>query len=371
MVSLYKQRRQLQKEFNINIIRSIADWTTITYIAIPGLLFAIFFYRDLVLHIEESLLAMIPLFMVVFCLFLLIKSNGIRTFLQPADRLFLIQQSALLEKLKRSGFVYSVGKQIVVTMVVLGLMAPLFIQVHQLTWFSLLALELLVVCAGLSQAMFLFKNWARWQEFAFHIVCSVMNTCVFVFIPEIYTILLSLLMIGLVTAIYRKQHISSLKHFDQQLALDQVCFYKWQSMLFSLSLELRSMQAPKLKKKPWLFRKSKRLFKRQDFMLEELFIKTILRNANYRNGYIRLIFLTLPLYFVLPTWGQVIVLGLLYLILKSWLKSFVTQVREHKFFVVLHVDEARWQAATKRLSFWMVDVIGIIICCGIVISLWI
>lgn len=353
-MGLFNERLRLQWKFNVKLLRSVVDVTTIIYIVIFSIVFSLFLYQDILPKIESSVITKIPLWLPIFLFLLFVHLKSFRTFIQPADRLFLIQSNHIFSRLKQNGFLYSAIIQVIISSVIISLLAPIFLKVYGMSWLQLGSLILLHICSSFSFALIHFKAYSKWAQMLLDLAVAVAFTAIFMLLPAY---ILMLLCVGIVIFqgnFYIKNHVGSNRFFERQLALDQERFYRIQSLVFFLSIELRSMTPPKQKNKPFFWRKSSRLFNRLDWMLEEMLVKTIIRNPNYRWGYVRILVITLPMYPFLPGWVDIMVVGLLGFILLSWLESVLMVTKEHKIFSIYEVGDERWILAGKRIKRWLV-----------------
>ncbi|WP_332651164.1 ABC transporter permease [Lysinibacillus sp. 54212] len=364
-MGLFNERLRLQWKFNINIIRSVVDVTTSIYLVIFAIVFSLFLYGEVLPTIENSIITKIPLWLPVFLLLLFFHLKSFRTFIQPADRLFLIQSNRIFSRLKLNGFLYSAIIQFIISGVLISVLAPIFIKVYGMSWLQLIAFILLHICSSFSLAFIHFKSYSKWAQMLLDVIVAVAFTAAFMLLPANIVILLCIGIVLFQGYFYIKNYVESNRFFERQLALDQERFYRLQSLVFFLSMELRSMTPPKQKNKPLFWRNSSRLFKRTDWMLEETLVKTIVRNPNYRWGYLRLLVITFPMYIFLPGWVDIIVFGLLGFILLSWIESVLMVTREHKIFTIYKVGDERWILAEKRMKRWLVyiplSVVGLVL----------
>lgn len=365
-MALFKDRLRLQWKFNLKIIRSVVDVTSMIYIAAFAMMFMLFLYGDILPNVENSLITKIPLWLPLFLLLLGVHLKSFRTFIQPGDRLFLIQSSRLFTKLKLHGYLYSVINQLVLSSVLISILTPIFMKVYGMSLIGLISLILLHICSSFSFALIHLKGYSKWVQILLVLAVAVAFAAVFIWLPAYIVMLLCVGIMIFQSYSYIKNHVVPNRFFERQLALDQERFYRLQSFVFFLSIELRSMTPPKQKNKPFFWRKSSRLFRR-DWMVEELLVKTIVRNPDFRWGYIRLLIITLPMYPFLPGWVDMIVFGLLSFILLSWLESVLMVTKEHKVFSIYKVGDEQWIQAEKRVKRWFVLMplafLGLILLC--------
>ncbi|KOP78358.1 hypothetical protein AMS59_10810 [Lysinibacillus sp. FJAT-14745] len=354
MTNLIQQRRKLERSHNLKLLASIIDWTVALYIVVPTLVIGFFLYKDFILTISTSWIVHIPLVLLIVLLFLITRIETIRTYLQRADRLFLIQNRKQMVRLKRSGLYWTLSKHLILLGSVLALLAPIFIIVHHVTVLELLTLLLLLFTTNFMKVVLQLKL-RKWQQLLSNIFICIFGAACFLYVPVIITALIYLILLIYCTSYYNRHFVYSTKHFDQQVELDQAAFYKWQSLLFRIAPELQSQLVPKLKKPRLLWKNSKRMFRRSDYFIEELVCKTMLRQKQYRLGYLRFLSMGIALTIIVPSWAKIIVLGILYFTLRSMMQSVIQQILEHKIWSIFQVSNEQIQAASSRLLKGFVD----------------
>ncbi|MGE7999460.1 ABC transporter permease [Lysinibacillus sp. NPDC093190] len=354
MTSLLRQRKKLERSHNFKLLASVVDWTVALYVVVPAIVVGFFLYKDFILNISTSWVIHIPLVFFIVLLFLITRIETIRTYLQRADRLFLIQNRKHMVRLKQAGFYWSLSKHLILLGSALALLAPIFIIVHHVKILELLILLLLLFTNNFTYALLQLKLH-KWQQLVSKIFMCILGTGCFLYVPVIITALIYLILLVYFTTYYNKHFVYSTKYFDQQVELDQATFYKWQSLLFQIAPELRSQLVPKLKKPRLLWKNSKRMFLRSDYYIEELVCKTMLRQKQYLFGYLRFLSMGFGLTIIVPSWAKIIVLGILYFTLRSMMQSVIQQIFEHKIWSIFQVSNEQIHAASSRLLKGFVD----------------
>ncbi|KOS62137.1 ABC transporter permease [Lysinibacillus agricola] len=354
MTNIVQQRRKLERSHNFKLLASVIDWTVALYVVVPTLVIGFFLYKDFLLTISTSWVVHIPLAFLIVLLFFITRIETIRTYLQRADRLFLIQNRKQMIRLKRAGLYRSLSKHLILLGSGLALLAPIFIIVHHVTVLELLSLLLLLFTTNFVKVLLQLKL-RKWQQLVCNIFMCILGTVCFLYVPVIITSLIYLILLVYCTSYYDKHFIYNTKYFDQQVELDQAAFYKWQSLLFQIAPELRSQLVPTLKKPRLLWKNSKRMFRRSDYFIEELICKTMLRQKQYRLGYLRFLLSGIGLIIIVPAWAKMIMLGILYFTLRSMMQSVIQQILEHKIWSIFQVSNEQIHAASRRLLKGFVD----------------
>lgn len=369
MKPLFKERLLQEWSNKKKTWNSIFDWTILLYIVIPGIIIFILFYKDYFQHVQDYWIANVHLSFIIFILLYLTQLDCIRTYLQPADRLFYIQNQQQLYELKKAGFIWTMCKQIIKILITFFLLYPLLLLVHHFQIVDFLSLASIIMLSSFISGIIHLEVLSKWISFLLLMLIFAFCTYIFLTITPLILLFITIFLLVLLSIFYKKRYLKEIKYFERELVLEMKAFYKWQSTVFQLSLELRSMKEPKLSKPRFILTKSKPLFQREDFALEELIIKTIIRHSDYKWGYLRLIGMTIPLYIFLPTWADFVVLGLLYLMLKSWLNSVFYQLHEHKIFTVISLTKQQWEITNKRITKWLVNSVILAIGLSLVICL--
>ncbi len=354
MTNLAQQRRKLERTNNFKLLANIIDWTVALYIVVPSLVIGFFLYKNFILTISTSWIVHIPLVIFIVLLFIITSIETLRTYLQRADRLFLIQHRKRMIQLKRAGLYWTLSKHLIILSSALALLAPIFIIVHHVTILELLVLLLQLFTSNFTKVLLQLKL-RKWQQLLSNILLSIIGTVCFLYVHIIITSLIYLILLVYCTSYYNRHFINSTKYFDLQVELDQAAFYRWQSILFRIAPELRSQLVPKLKKPRLLWKNSKRMFQRSDYFIEELVCKTMLRQKQYRFGYLRFLLSGIGLIIIVPVWAKIIILGILYFTLRSMMQSVIQQIFEHKIWTIFQVSKEQIQVASNRLLKGFVD----------------
>lgn len=362
-MSPFKARLKRQWQFHLLLLRSVADWTTYVYICIPAVLFCYFCYRETILKQSYGIFEVIPLPLLVFLLFLCVKVGPIRTFIEAADRLFFIQDNTKMKQLKIVGLLYSVGKQLLLIGFVIGLLTPVLFGHYQITAGQLFQLDVALLTSYVAVSCIHYMNGLQWLKYLGQFGVVVLLTIGFLKFSVVLMCILCVTALIIFIFYYFKEFIVSNHQFDQQLHTERAVFFKWQSAIFNVSQELRSLNKPELKKnKPWLFNSEQRLFNKPGYEIPELIVKTLLRNRQYGFAYIRLIAVTLPFFVFLPWWGSVILLIITYFMLSSWLTSVMVEIQGHPVFTIYQTTEQSWLVAHKKIKLWFVNYVLLLLC---------
>lgn len=343
----FKLRVRKQWQLNSKLFKSIADWTVLLYLLIPAVLFVYYLYREI--KGEFGVFEVIPLPISIFLLLLITGGGYIRTFVEPGDQLFLIQHKGTFTRLKAYSLAYSIVKQALLIGASLLLFSVVHLHHYNQTIVGLIDLGILLLIANVVNTLLYLKFNQKFILFLMNLGQFILLTLMAVYIKwpvstAIYTVLFILLCV-----FYWINYVKSTKYFDKQTDPEIQSYYKWQTMIFSASQELKSVKPSKLPvKSPFLFKN--RIFKKNDDFLLDLLSKTILRHKKYIWGYLRLVLVIIGLTFALPLWTDVALVGIAYFMLKSWVESLVLEIKGHSIFVVYQVADSEWIQTEKILS---------------------
>lgn len=367
MTNLVQVRRKLERQKNIKLLASIVDWTVALYMVLPGVIIGFFLYKDFATHVQTLWVAHVPLIMWIVLLFFVTRMPTIRTYLQRADRLFLIQDSKQMIQLKQAGFTWTLTKHLCRIVVYLALLAPIFIKVHHLTIPDFLLYLLLLFTTSFGNALVHLRIQSKWLQLCLSVVIWITGIALFLYAPPVGTVLICTILVIFNLMYYQRHYVLDMKHYEQLVELDQGEFYKWQSTIFKTAPELRSQLAPKMKIPRILWKNSQRMFSHADYFIEELVCKTMLRNSQYKWGYLRFLLTGLGLILVVPGWAKFVLLALLFVALRTYMRSIMQETFEHKIWAIFQVAEEQKQRAIAKLIKGFVDLPLLFICIMLVI----
>lgn len=364
-MQLFKERLIREWRFHTKLLKDVMDWTILLYAMIPAGAFIYFLYRETVLRGEFGFFVYIPIEFVIFVLILLGSVGYMRTFIEPADRLFIIQHPLIFTRLKRFSIYYSVVWQsLFITGMLLVLTPVLFIH------YELMIGDVLQIGAAML-LYFCFNpciEWShlhKWIKGPAGLLVAACLSAVIVYVPEMGLVLLPAGLV-LVLLFIEMRHVRSGAYFEKQLEHDLKAHTRWLGRLFFFNNELKSMiKEHHTVKAPRLFKG--RLFKGPDDAVAELLVKTLVRNKRYRWSYVRLVLITIPLYLALPFWADLLLLGFSYFMLTGWLESVMYEVKGHAIFNVLKLQDEQWNTSMKRIK--AIFVAPVLLCMGLVVVL--
>lgn len=357
--TLFFQRLMEEWKFQTRILRSILDWTIMVYILIPWLVVFSFIYRSWWIE-QPEWIEQIPFVLIIVLGYLAAWTGNYRTFIQEADKVFLIKHPFLFIAFKKISYVYSLLFQAIGVGFVTILLLPFFIHTYEdtftqvflffllfttLKWFvmaikpKLKKIEGKLIRSVIRGLVFIIGSWTIQFIFSYWILGSMI-------LPTLACILFTLLAV----AFYAPQ-LSKLSNFDEDLANEQDERNKYMNSVLTLSPELEKAKVSN-RKRPWLYRKSGRMFKKRNAEngFSELFLKVLIRNSTYWSGYLQIVSVTIAaLIMVPPVWIKVVVFIAFIVMLHSWLMSIWSQITISHPLTKKYGDTDAFFTARKRV----------------------
>jgi len=346
---MFRMRVLKQWKWNSKLFKSIADWTVLLYLLIPATVFLYYLYRETVLKGEFGVFEMIPFPICIFLLLIIASGGFIRTFVEPADRLFYIQHNIEFRKLKALSFFYSIVIKAIFIIIMLVLFSPVSILYYGQDIVRLLEIGNLLLISYVVNTFIHLKFNRKIVQFLLSLGVVILLTILAVSFSGPISLAINFVFFILLCVLYWVKYGRTTKHFDKQIDLEIQAYNRMQSMIFTASPELKSMKPSKLPvREPILFKN--RLFKKNEDYLMELLGKTLLRHRKYIWGYIRLVLVIIGLIFALPLWAEIALAGVTFFMLKGWVQTVVFEIKSHSIFVVYQVEDLDWLQVEKRFS---------------------
>lgn len=284
------RRIRANARFQYRAWRMAVDWTVALYIVIPALFFGGYQY---VLWWQEPpyWLKQVPYFMWRSALFLFTVSGTVRYFVEEADQLFLVQRSDWFRRMMAWGAAYSLGLNLIWTVLLGVLLYPLLTGVYGLGLPGTVALFLVI---------FLFKadvmivkqlieiRVSGWRGFLLRLLLLpvaglLFGVCSMAFSNQGYAaggavvLVLALALLWLLPGRLRKKGA-----FYHDVRREQQEKMKAAGLLLSMG-GIPAPRKPRLRRKrPLLFPGSGRLFRSRtpENVLAESLIKAVYRNSS-------------------------------------------------------------------------------------------
>jgi ABC-2 type transport system permease protein len=325
------KRLSAEWKYQYSVIKSIADWTIILYLLVPAAVISFFIYRSWWTDMPDWI-ALVPAAFLFLPGYIASWSGHYRTFIQEADKVFLIKNRKLYFGLKQGAFFYSLLAGACQTAFIAILLLP-FLMGHYGFMLAHAASYFLFFFSSRVFIMWL-KQVLRKIEGKFLRVLSSIGSFVLLswVVQLVFTLWLggyllifnmsAILLLALGVFLYSR-NLPKTHTFDREAAFDREEKFKYVGMIFQLSYEVEMPAVSARGKNPFLFRHSKRIFKKRTVSAGflEVFIKVFLRNSSYWANYLKIISpAAAAIIFIPAIWLKVLIaIGFLIMML-SWLQ---------------------------------------------------
>lgn len=381
---LFFQRLRQNWLYQYNIFKTIADWIIMLYILVPSIIAVLVIYRSWWIELP-SWLELMPFPLIFILLFFLIWGGHFRTYTRDADRIFLMKNRPLYISLKQKGILYSFATPIFRTIAISLLIAPFWLKLYQLEFNQLI----LFACLFLSSKWFVMGVKGKLNVHVRGWRNALQSVPIFIGIGIIWFLFYQALqaeqtpwMMGLIlfnivcSVILIKERFTSVKTFEQDLAIEEFERNKYISLIFSISMDVeKPAKILPARKRPILYAKSNRLFRQRTAKnaFLELFIKATTRNIEYMLRYFQMIGITSLAMILIPVfWYRVAIFIFGFFFVRSWIRNvWDTVVGEHALTKKYANMESYFQGrkiVTLMLSFIFVLLIGMVVISRVWIS---
>lgn len=327
--SLFLRRLKNSWSYQFGIFRSIADWTIMVYLIVPGTVIFGMTYRSWWLETPEWI-AGLPLFILFYLFYIFSWMGNLRPFVLEADKVFLVKNKTLFMGMRKWGFVYSLFFQAMGTAAIMAIFLPFLKNRYFLEWSQIAALLLFFISLKWSimiVSYFLKRIEGKLKRYVITFVLFVLLSWFSQLVYSLWSIgadfsviiASAVLLSGaLIRASQLLKKISALE-FDVMLEQEEKTKYiKW---IFMMAPDLEK-PVVSMRTKPLLFKNSRRIFNKRTPItgLAELFLKIFIRNPSYIFSYFQIISVSAAgILLIPPLWIKVIVSGVFLFLMYSWL----------------------------------------------------
>jgi ABC-2 type transport system permease protein len=286
--------------YQYSIIKSVLDWTVMLYFVIPGSIIAFFIYRSWWSELPPWS-EFLSLSILISIAYLTCWAGGFRTFVKEADGIYFLKHTKKFLNMKKWAFAYSLWKAAFNIIFLAIISLPLLINRFSFTSFEIAGFGIFYI--GLTffiifiKTIFLsnFNGWREetlmWLILITLFFCNIVIFKTFVFHP-LYSSIAGLLF-GSFSLALTKSKVSSTRKFQEEVSKEEEERLRYLNFIFRVSPDIEKPKIQK-RKKPFLFRHSRRMFKKRTAQngFFELFLKIIIRNSAYLWGFIRMVAVT-------------------------------------------------------------------------------
>ncbi len=312
--------------YQYKIFRSVFDWTVIVYLLIPAIVFAGIAYNSWWFSMPDWL-APFPYELFFLGCFFFSWQGGIRTFMEEADQLALLQFPKAIYTLRSIGVIYSWGLLVLKWILIYLFLFPILNHFPELNVEQFHLLLLFFFCLNVlltSYKQVVYKYGLVKKILTHCLVFSLFSVLVYFFLFKFISWLITLTSILFIFyAIWQvKIYQSQLGTFYEDVEKEQRNKVKYITFFFAINPEIYIPKAKKQKKRSWVFwRNSSRIFQERtpENGVTELFIKAFLRDKSNIFRYLQLISVTGVIIFAVPIWFKWLVFIAFFIFFTMWI----------------------------------------------------
>ncbi|PLS14900.1 hypothetical protein CVD28_25610 [Bacillus sp. M6-12] len=312
-------------KFQYGVIKTIADWTILLYLFIPGAAIGTMIYRSWWVDPPIWSLEM-PLEVYYIVLLLLTFLGQYRTFTEEADKVFLAKHKPLYTGMKRWGYLYSAASQVLGITAAVLIMLPLLLNIHNFSLSDSAALAAFFIGIRLlisSVKVYISNIESVWKRKLASLAMynAAANFAVLILWEPAWLMFIEGVIFGAASVFLYYPRTKLSGYIDQEVAIERKQRVKYINLIFTMANEIENSKVV-TKKKPLLYRNSKRMYRKRHPLngFKELFFKLFIRDFGTLVSYYQIVAVIVTAIVILPPlWLKLpISLGLL-LVLYLWL----------------------------------------------------
>ncbi|WP_099351937.1 ABC transporter permease [Fredinandcohnia onubensis] len=373
--SLFSTRLRKEIGYQWGVFKSVVDWTIFLYLFIPAIAIGVYHYYFWWSDIPNWITGF-PLSLIFILLYFFCWEGRIRTFLEEADQLFLLQKRYLVVVLKKSTRNLFVLGYSIEVFILVGILAPFLFNYYNLSWLEILSvtfyfISLKALILGWKQNLDdIVSPWKKgFITVSLFIVLGAITSVIVAWAVEQFALLL--VMIGLIQWFLfwktSSKRIDKLTTFSKDVELEKMLKLKYVRSIFVFSEYVEKTPNQK-KRSPYFYRNSKRIYKKRNRnkSLQELFIKAFFRNKTYLFQCLQISSITTAALFVIPPiWIKCIIFFGYIIIVRMWIKIVYKRILSNHFIVNVRKDDIiRIQAEhyiVNLISLPVISIVGLIL----------
>ncbi|TLS36656.1 ABC transporter permease [Pseudalkalibacillus caeni] len=341
--------------------RSVADWTVLLYIIIPGMIIAVINYVEWWSEIPVFA-AFLPEPIWLIILYFASRFAVLRVFLQEADQIYLLQHGKIMKGIMLRGIAYSLLQNVLINGFTLIILLPfLFIHlgysiVHVLMLFGIIVLVSWNMMF-ISQFITIKIPNTVIRVFALAAVNGIAIVFYLVFISLSLSDYLSFVAVisGLMVGFFQllKMRLSLKGAFFEDVQRERKYYLSWTSLLVQGS-GMSETKSFRTRKEPLLFKGSSRLLKGEDPVtrLVDSFLKWYIRQFSKIQYYLQIVGVCVLAAILLPVWVKFLVWLFGGFALISWKKADWNEFEGGGYLMLYKWDvDVKTEAAKKSLKF--------------------
>lgn len=356
---LFRRRLRSEWRFQYRVWKMAVDWTVALYIVIPALLVAgyqyVSWWRDM-----PAWGSAVPAAGWLTVLYAATGLGALRLFVEEADQLFLIRNSAWMGRLKKLGLGYSVTLRALLSIAAVALVAPFLVRAHGFDWPRLLLLAALAVATGAHKLLAERVIAVRLPRIAGRLAAGAAYAAtgaLFVAVSRpaaspVWTVALAVLFVASAVAL-AKVRLAMTGVFYRDVAYEADQRMKFAALLMGQVVPKPSRLMKR--SKPLVFRRSRRLFRKRtpDRVLAETIVKSFFRSGTQLKMYAQFTFaVTLGLLLMPVAVKWVFWIGVS-LLLAYWVKLYGKEVLASSFVKLFPWRDADRLDAIGKATPWI------------------
>lgn len=372
---LFRRRVLTHWKHQLSVMKSVADWTVMLYILIPGLLLGGGIYMEQWTSPIPAWVEWMPQ-QVVAAALLFMFSGNVLLFVEEGDMLFLRQQPRWMKGLMMRGMVYSIIVTSFKGLLFMLIALPYLYRGFGLDAWTLIAWGMLAAgsswCTNfivqIVRVRFLgFKKWLfsmsmRWLSYAFYLT-------VITLLPGMPTSAVVTGLLLMVVAVFLMRHRLSIEGTFTADAREDA---RIRMRLTDIVLVQAVGKPPHTRSKSWLFRKSRRIYRSS--APEKRFagagVKAFLRNRENLLLYVQFSVVAIPAVLFPPVVIKLIVYVALMLLASYLLYSKWTAFADSEFSLVLPFTNTQQMSAGVLATRTLMLIPALILSLAFSLSLW-
>lgn len=361
---LYFIRLKQHVRYIFKSVNSVLDWTVWIYFVIPMLVVATGMYVDLWRKFPLWAMEIRWDLSLVAAIGFLLLSAKLHIGVEEADQLILFQHERWLRVIKQWALGYSAIMVTVRMLLVMTLLLPFLLQTAGLSAAALIPLLLYSIVAAVVMLVInyqLNKGGKWWLRLLRSILRSILVALIWLLpaygaVAGQWQLPYFFIALGLIAFFLVWRYAATSLAYGQQLRQEQEFRMKLTGALLS---QVQEKQPSRRRKKPWIFGKSQRLFKRADVasVISELRIKAMLRTPSLLQVWATILATGSYALILVDGIGKVVVMAGLLFITRVWLHLQWEQWKTEQY-LQIYLPETN---KAKKLSQNLLTIPGLLI----------
>ncbi|WP_458411540.1 ABC transporter permease [Schinkia sp. CFF1] len=300
-----------EAKFQMRAFGMVIDWTVFMYILVPAIIaLAVFDYQ--LWQAPPAWTSIIPASLLGICLFFSYQISSVRTYIERADELFVIQNLKYCQTLIQAGKWFNVLKtSMEIAVLILYILPILKLGYHLSAYFVTIIYFYVVIWSlfiNLASRWFSLRG-LRWWYRAFAIMAFAFYSTGFYSLFGKYLIFIFITVFILVMVIiFLKKENRPLRFFHAEAERERNEKWKWVALFMRQSGEIEGIQ--KVRKYPFLNKNSRPIFSERspEKVLTEMYWKWYIRKGRQLKLYLYFLFVSFYGMTIIPSKVKFIVL---------------------------------------------------------------